>query len=163
MLRSLVFSLLIIFLAFTVRMYIDSFATDSGQEEMVNLLEDVTIKAYSKTGIEWTIRGKTLEVVGKDVKLYEAELFSKEANIKAVQAYIDRSTGQGKLIEGVELKSEELNAKTQNAYLDLRDGRIWGEGEVQILQGDSLVGGRGFEITLKPLKVIINRARVNMK
>ncbi len=163
MLRSLVFSLLIIFLAFTVRMYIDSFATDSGQEEMVNLLEDVTIKAYSKTGIEWTIRGKTLEVVGKDVKLYEAELFSKEANIKAVQAYIDRSTGQGKLIEGVELKSEELNAKTQNAYLDLRDGRIWGEGEVQILQGDSLVGGRGFEITLKPLKVIINRARTDIR
>jgi len=163
MLRSLVFSLLIILLAFALKMYVNSFAISSGQEEMVNLLEGVTIKAYSKTGIEWTIRGKTLEVVGKDVKLYEAELFSKEANIKAFQAYIDRSTGQGKLIEGVELKSEELNAKTQNAYLDLRDGRIWGEGEIQILQGESLVKGRGFDITLKPLKVIINRARTDIR
>ena len=163
MLRSLLLSILIIFLAFVLKMYVNSFAISSGQEEMVNLLEGVTIKAYSKTGIEWTIRGKTLEVVGKDVKLYEAELFSKEANIKAFQAYIDRSTGQGKLIEGVELKSEELNAKTQNAYLDLRDGRIWGEGEIQILQGESLVKGRGFDITLKPLKVIINRARTDIR
>ena len=163
MLRSLVFSLLIILLAFALKMYVNSFAIGGEQEEMVNLLEGVTIKGYSKTDIEWTIRGKSLEVVGKDVKLYEAELFSKEANIKAVQAYIDRSTGQGKLIEGVELKSEELNAKTQNAYLDLRDGRIWGEGEVQILQGESLVKGRGFDITLKPLKVIINRARTDIR
>ncbi len=163
MLRSLVFSLLIILLAFALKMYVNSFAIGGEQEEMVNLLEGVTIKGYSKTGIEWTIRGKSLEVVGKDVKLYEAELFSKEANIKAVQAYIDRSTGQGKLIEGVELKSEELNAKTQNAYLDLRDGRIWGEGEIQILQGESLVKGRGFDITLKPLKVIINRARTDIR
>ncbi len=163
MLRSLVFSLLIILLAFALKMYVNSFAIGGEQEEMVNLLEGVTIKGYSKTGIEWTIRGKSLEVVGKDVKIYEAELFSKEANIKAVQAYIDRSTGQGKLIEGVELKSEELNAKTQNAYLDLRDGRIWGEGEIQILQGESLVKGRGFDITLKPLKVIINRARTDIR
>ncbi len=163
MLRSLLLSILIIFLAFVLKMYVNSFAISSGQEEMVNLLEGVTIKAYSKTGIEWTIRGKGLEVVGKDVKLYEAELFSKEANIKAVQAYIDRSTGKGRLLEGVEVKSENLKAETQTAYLDLKEGRIWGEGEVQILQGDSLVGGRGFEITLKPLKVIINRARMEMK
>ena len=76
MLRSLVFSLLIILLASTLKMYVNSFAMSDGQEEMINLLEGVTIKAYSRTGIEWTIRGKSLEVVGKDVKLYEAELFS---------------------------------------------------------------------------------------
>ncbi len=163
MLRSLVFSLLIILLASTLKMYVNSFAMSDGQEEMVNLLEGVTIKAYSKTGIEWTINGKTLEVVGKDVKLYEAELFSKEANIRAVQAYIDRSTGEGKLTEGVEVKSEDITAKTQNADINLKEGKIWGEGDIQILQGESLVRGKGFEINLKPLKVIINRARVNMK
>ncbi|QID33536.1 LPS export ABC transporter periplasmic protein LptC [Pampinifervens florentissimum] len=163
MLRSLLLSILIILLASVLKMYVDSFAMSGGQEEMVSLLEGVTIKAYSKTGIEWTIRGKTLEVVGKDVKLYEAELFSKEANIRAVQAYIDRSTGEGKLTEGVEVKSEDITAKTQNAYINLKEGKIWGEGDIQILQGESLVRGKGFEITLKPLKVIINRARTDIR
>ncbi len=163
MLRSLVFSLLIILLASTLKTYVNSFAMSDGQEEMINLLEGVTIKAYSRTGIEWTIRGKSLEVVGKDVKLYEAELFSKEANIKAVQAYIDRSTGEGMLTEGVEVKSEDITAKTQSAYINLKEGKIWGEGDIQILQGDNLIRGKGFEITLKPLKVIINRARTDIK
>ncbi len=163
MLRSLLLSILIILLAFALKMYVNSFAISGGQEEMVNLLEGVTIKAYSKTGIEWTIRGKGLEVVGKDVKLYEAELFSKEANIKAVQAYIDRSTGEGKLTEGVEVKSEDIIAKTQSAYINLKEGKIWGEGDVQILQEESLVRGKGFEINLKPLKVIINRARTDIR
>ncbi len=159
MLRSLVFSLLIILLASTLKMYVNSFAMSGGQEETVNLLEGVTIKAYSRTGIEWTIRGKSLEVVGKDVKLYEAELFSKEANIKAVQAYIDRSTGEGMPTEGVEVKFEDITAKTQSAYINLKEGKIWGEGDIQILQGDNLIRGKGLEITLKPLKVILNRAR----
>ncbi len=163
MFRSLVFSLLIILLASTLKIYVNSFAISSGEEEMVNLLEGVTIKAYSRTGIEWTIRGKSLEVVGKDVKLYEAELFSKEANIKAVQAYIDRSTGEGMLTEGVEVKSEDITAKTQSAYINLKEGKIWGEGDIRILQGDNLIRGKGFEITLKPLKVIINRARTDIK
>lgn len=77
MLRSLLLSILIILLASVLKMYVDSFAMSGGQEEMVSLLEGVTIKAYSKTGIEWTIRGKTLEVVGKDVKLYEAGSFQR--------------------------------------------------------------------------------------
>ncbi len=163
MLRSLLFSILIIFLAYTLKLYVNSFVSYKKQEEMVNHLEGVTIKAYSKTGIEWTIRGKTLEVVGKDVKLSRTELFSEEANIRANQAYIDRHSGEGRLTQGVEVKSEDLRARTQSAYVNLREGKIWGDGEVEIWQGNNLIKGRGFEIELKPLRVIINRAKVSME
>ncbi|MEJ5339767.1 MAG: hypothetical protein ACK42C_04860 [Aquificaceae bacterium] len=163
MLRSLLLSLLIIVLAYTLKLYVDSFKLAGGREEIVNLLEGVTIKAYSRTGIEWTIRGEALEVVGKDVKLSHSELFSEEADIKSSKAYIDRSTGEGKLMGGVELKSKDLNAKTQTAYINLKEGRIWGEEEIEVVQGRNIIRGKGFEITLKPLRVIINNAKVNME
>ena len=63
----------------------------------------------------------------------------------------------------MEVKSEDITAKTQSAYINLKEGKIWGEGDIQILQGDNLIRGKGFEITLKPLKVIINRARTDIK
>ncbi len=163
MIRSLLISLSILMLTYALRVYIDSFEKPQGQEETVNLLEDITIRSYSRTGIEWTIKGKTLEVVSEDVKLNNAEFFSKEAHIRSSQAYIDRSTGKGKLIGGVELESEDLRAKTPSAYINLKEGKVWGEGEVEIIQDKNLIRGKGFEINLKPLKVIINRAKVNMQ
>lgn len=163
MLRSVLFSLLMITLTYALKLYVDSHRTFQERREMVNLFEEIVIKAYSKTGIEWTIRGRTLEVVGKDVNLYEAELISEEAVIKASRAYIDRSAGEGRLTEGVELTARDLKAKTRVAYMNLREGRIWGKEEIELTQEKSLIKGEGFDITLKPLKIIINRARVNME
>ncbi|MDW8067230.1 MAG: hypothetical protein RMI50_06060, partial [Aquificaceae bacterium] len=81
MLRIFFLSLFIIFIAYQLRVYVDNFKVVKGREEMVNLLEGVTIKAYSKQGIEWTIKGKTLEVVGKDVRFFGVELTSEDAHI----------------------------------------------------------------------------------
>lgn len=163
MLRSLLLSLLIIVFAYVLKLYVDSFKSTKGQEEIVNTLEDIRIRAYSKIGIEWTITGRALEVVGKDVKLSDAELFSEDVNIKSTFAYIDRSSGEGKLTEGVEFKSKDINARTKTAYINLKEGRIWGDGEIELIQEKNHIRGEGFDITLRPLKVIINKARVNME
>ncbi|HAV39790.1 MAG: hypothetical protein AB1353_07225 [Aquificota bacterium] len=163
MLRSLLISLMIIFASYMLRAYVDSFEPTGGEEKIVNRLEGVTIRSYGKGGIEWTIKGRSLEVVGKDVLLKGAELISEEATIRAGEVYIDRNTGKGELLGGIELTSKDLVAKSQRAYMDLREGRFYGDGRIELREGDKKVEGYGFEIRLKPMRVIISKARVNIE
>lgn len=163
MLRSLLISLMIIFASYMLRAYVDSFEPTGGEEKIVNRLEGVTIRSYGKGGIEWTIKGRSLEVVGKDVLLKGAELISEEATIRAREVYIDRNTGKGELLGGIELTSKDLVAKSQRAYMDLREGRFYGDGRIELREGDKKVEGYGFEIRLKPMRVIISKARVNIE
>lgn len=163
MLRIFFLSLFIIFIAYQLRVYVDNFKVVKGREEMVNLLEGVTIKAYSKQGIEWTIKGKTLEVVGKDVRFFGVELTSEDAHIWAGEAYIDRFTGKGKLLGGIRLHSKDITAVAKEAYVDLKEGEFGGDGEITLTEGKNRVEGTGFQIKLRPVQVIISRARVIME
>ncbi len=163
MLRSLLISLMIILTSYMLRAYVDSFEPTGGEEKIVNRLEGVTIKSYSKGGIEWTIKGRSLEVVGKDVLLKDARLISEEATISAGEVYIDRTTGKGELLGGIELISKDLVAKSQRAYMELKEGRFYGDGRIELKEGNKKVEGYGFEIRLKPMRVIISKARVNIE
>lgn len=163
MLRSLIVSFVILLFAYFLKLYVDNLKSSSGGGQTVSQLEGITIRAYGKGGIEWTVQGEALEAVGRYVHLYRAELLSQEARIKAGNAYIDRLTGEGKLSEGVEFISKDVMAYTQSAYVNLREGRIWSEDEVRLVEGKNIVEGKGFEINLKPLRIIINRARVKME
>lgn len=163
MLRSLLISLMIILTSYMLRAYVDSFGPTGGEEKIVNRLEGVTIKSYSKGGIEWTIKGRSLEVVGKDVLLKDARLISEEATISAGEVYIDRTTGKGELLGGIELISKDLVAKSQRVYMELKEGRFYGDGRIELKEGNKKVEGYGFEIRLKPMRVIISKARVNME
>ncbi|MFN7065625.1 MAG: hypothetical protein ACK4OF_05710 [Aquificaceae bacterium] len=158
MLRSLLLSLLMILLAYSLRVYVDSFRSTEGKEEVVNILEGVSIRSYSKQDIEWTIKGETMKVVGEDVMLTRAEFSSEEALIRAGQAYLNRSSGKGELSQGVDLLSGELRAKSQKVYMELKEGRLYGDDRIELTEGKNRVKGQGFEIRLKPLQVIINRA-----
>ncbi|MFN3598593.1 MAG: hypothetical protein ACK4VK_02505 [Aquificaceae bacterium] len=159
MLRSILLSLLIVLVAYGLRSYVDSFKSNVEKEEMVNLLEGVRIKSYSKQGIEWTIKGKYMKVVDKDLLLMDAELKSEEAMLKAGEAYIDRTTGKGELSQGVELISKDLIAKSQRVFMDLREGRFYGDGKIEVLEGQNKAEGEGFEIKLKPLQITLYKAR----
>ncbi|MFN3975678.1 MAG: hypothetical protein ACK4LT_01275 [Aquificaceae bacterium] len=163
MLRSLLISLMILLASYLLRVYVDGFGPTQEEERMVNRLENVTIRSYSKGGIEWTVRGRFLEMVGKDVVLKEAELISEEATVRAGEVYIDRDTGKGELWEGVELRSKDLVAKSQRAYMELKEGRFYGDGRIELREGNKRVEGYGFEIRLKPMQVIISKARVNIE
>ncbi|MCX8164827.1 MAG: LPS export ABC transporter periplasmic protein LptC [Aquificaceae bacterium] len=156
-------SLIILFTSYYMRIYVDSYKSDRSEEKIVNVLQGITIKSYSKNGIEWTIRGEKLEVVSKDVKITKAELFSDEANIRAENAYIDRSTGKGELIGNVVLTSKNLMLRSQRVHMDLKEGKFNGEDRVDMIEGKNKVEGDGFHLTLKPLQVIINRVRVKME
>ncbi len=159
MLRSVFLSLLIVLVAYGLRSYVDSFKSNVEKEEMINLLEGVRIKSYSKQGIEWTIKGKYMKVVDKDLLLMDAELKSEEATLKAGEAYIDRTTGKGELSQGVELISKSIIAKSQRVFMDLREGRFYGDGKIEVLEGQNKAEGEGFEISLKPLQITLYKAR----
>ncbi|MCS7196025.1 MAG: LPS export ABC transporter periplasmic protein LptC [Aquificaceae bacterium] len=163
MLRSFLISLFLILIAYALRMYVEGFKPLIGREEMINALEGVTIRSYGKGGLEWTIRGKRLEVVGRDVKLVEAELQSKEATIRAKEAHVDRSTGKGWLLGDVLLLSNDTRVKSQKVYMDLKEGEFRGEDRVEIYEEKSRIEGEGFHLSLKPLRIIINRAKVSME
>lgn len=163
MLKSLLISFLILLLVYFLKLYVDGFKSSQSGGQTVSQLEGITIRAYGKGGIEWTIKGEALRVVGRYVHLHHAELLSQEARIKAGNAYIDRLTGEGKLSEGVEFFSQDVVAHTQSAFVNLREGRIWSEDYVSLAEGKNLIEGKGFEINLKPLRIIINRAKVRME
>lgn len=163
MLRSLFVSFAFILIAYMFRLYIDSSKKVGAEDGMVNILEGVTIKSYSKDGIEWTVKGKKLEVVKSDIRLIGVELSSKDGNIKAGEAYLDRLTGIGELKGGVELVSGNLIAKTAVAYMNLKEGEIWGEERLQIVEGKNSLEGSGFRVRLKPLQVIIKKGKVRIE
>lgn len=163
MLRSLLLSLFIFYVAYLLKSYVDSFAPIVGKEEMVNTLEGVTIKSYGRGGLEWTIRGKSMEVVGKEVKLSQVELTSKEATIRAQEVLIDRSTGMGSLVGDVVLLSADTQVRSPRVNMNLREGEFSGEEGVDIQDGRNRIEGVEFQLTLKPMRIIINKVKVRME
>jgi lipopolysaccharide assembly outer membrane protein LptD (OstA) len=163
MVRSLFISLSVIWLSYLLSLYVKSFESSQLPDKTVSTLEGVSIRVYGKGGIEWTVKGRVLEVVGKDVKFEEAVLDGKEAFIRAKKAYIDREKGEARLTEDVELIYKDSKAYTREAFVSLREGKIWGEGYIKLIEEGKEVEGKGFEITLKPMKVMINKARVKLE
>lgn len=148
--------------AYSLKVYVESYKSQRKEEEIVNVLEGIRIRAYSKKGIEWTIKGKYMKVVDKDVELLEVLLTSQEGTLKAGRAYIDRSSGKGELSQGVEVMLKDLIAKSQKVYMDIKEDRFYGDGRIELIEGGKRVEGKGFEIRLKPLKVIVYNARSTM-
>ncbi|MCX8076456.1 MAG: LPS export ABC transporter periplasmic protein LptC [Aquificaceae bacterium] len=163
MLKSLVLGLVIALTAYALKSYVENFKFVKPSGETANVLEGVTIRSYGKEGVEWIIRGTRLEVMGKDVKLTDAELYSKDASLKAEVAYIDRSTGKGELEGDVMLLYERATIKSQKVYMDLKEGSFESDKPVEMVEDNSKIEGKGFRLNLRPLQVIINRARTKIE
>lgn len=163
MLRSFLLSLFIVSTAYLLRLYVDGFTPVVGKEEMLNTLEGVIIRSYSKEGLEWTIKGKKMEVVGKEVKLSGVELSSEEATIRAREVMLDRSTGAGSLAGDVMLLSGNIRVKSEKVHMNLKEGEFHGKDGVEIEEGRNRIEGEGFQLSLRPLRLIINKPKVRME
>ncbi len=125
--------------------------------------EGISIKAYGKSGIEWTITGRYLYIKGSRLELKDAVFRTDKEEIRAKSSTIDRDTLKGLVEGGVKLTGEGLYAETQGANLDLKEGKIYGSGEVHLKEGNKETWGKGFIIYLRPTKVIIENAKVRIE
>lgn len=161
MLRVLLASLLIILTSYLLSLYVKSVKGEMKATESSSLLEEVSIRVYGKKGIEWTVSGKALKVEGDKVELKDAVINSGGNSLSANTAFLNRSERRGYMSGNVYIVLEEgINASTDRAEFDLTEGKVWGEGKVKVVEGKNSVEGRGFEILLKPTRVIIRNAKV---
>lgn len=163
MLRVVLLSLSLIVSSFLLHTYIEDIKAYRVQGKNLGMFDKVRIRSYSQKGIEWTVEGKALRVEGPMVELSEALLNSENAVLKAKKAVINRDTKEGRLEGDVELESKEFRAFTQRAEFDLKEGKVWGKDRIKLVQNNSKVEGEGFEIHIKPLRVIIEKSRTEME
>lgn len=163
MFRTFLLGIFIFSVAYLLRLYVDGFNPAIGREEMVNTLEGITIRSYSKEGLEWTIKGKSMQVVGKDIRLFDVELTSEEATVRAREVMIDRSTGTGSLSGDVLLLSGNMRVKSQKVYMNLKEGQFSSDEKVEIRDEGNSIEAAGFQLSLKPLRIIISKAKVRME
>ncbi len=160
MLRAVFLALFIVIVSYGLKVYVENFkASENKRGEIVNFLEGIRIKMYSKKGVEWTLKGESMKAVNDHIELLNAMLFSQEATLKAQRAYINRSSGKGELHQDVELVSKDLVARSQKVYMDIKEDRFYGDGKIQVVEGGKKIEGEGFEIKLKPLRVEVYKAR----
>ncbi|RMH81104.1 MAG: hypothetical protein D6674_01420 [Acidobacteria bacterium] len=161
MLRVLLASFFIILTSYLLSLYVKSVRNEINSTESSSLLEEVSIRVYGKKGIEWTVSGKALKVEGDKIELKDATINSGENKLSAHTAFLNRSERIGYLSGNVYIVLEDgINASTDRAEFDLKEGKVWGEGRIKVVEGKNSVEGRGFEIFLKPTRVIIRNAKV---
>ncbi|WP_340691140.1 hypothetical protein [Hydrogenobacter thermophilus] len=165
MLKIILFSLSLITLFTLLKLYVEKTYQDlpKVRQEERGVAQDISIKAYGKSGIEWTLKGKSLYAEGRSVMLKDALLHTDKERIRADQVFIDRDTLKGYAEGKVEILGEDFYAQTDRADLDLKDGKIWGEGRVFLKEDKKETEGRGFQVQLRPLKIIIKSARVKLE
>ena len=61
MLRAVFLALFIVIVSYGLKVYVENFkASENKRGEIVNILEGVRVKMYSKKGIEWTLKGESM-------------------------------------------------------------------------------------------------------
>ncbi len=132
------------------------------QEEKGNA-QDVMIKAYGKSGLEWTLQGKSLYTERSDVMLISALLQTQKEKIMADKAFINRDTLRGYAEGNVQIVGENFYAKTDKADIDLKEGKIWGDTKVVLKEDAKEIYGESFAVELRPLRIIIKKAKVKLE
>jgi|GEM_PF-811230 len=133
------------------------------KQEEESTAQDVMIKAYGKAGLEWTLRGKQLYTKNGDVLLISALLQTEKEKITADRAFINRDTLEGYVEGNVEIKSENFYAKTDRANINLKEGKVWGNTNVFLKEEGKETYGESFTLELRPLKIIIKKAKVRLE
>ncbi|MFN3813412.1 MAG: hypothetical protein ACK4SM_02160 [Aquificaceae bacterium] len=165
MIRIVLFSLLFLVLSAVVNSYVKktyaSISKVKGSAE--SSAEGISIKAYSRSGIEWTITGKYLYSKGSHLELKDAVFKTDKEEIRARRSTIDRDTLRGLVEGGMELTGEGIHAETQRANLDLKEGKVYGSGEIHLKEWKKETWGKGFTVYIRPMKVIIENAKVRLE
>lgn len=132
------------------------------KQEEESVAQDVMIKAYGKAGLEWTLRGKNLYTKNGNILLISALLQTEKEKIAANRAFINRDTLKGYVEGNVEIVGENFYAKTDRANIDLKEGKVWGDTRVILKEEGKETYGESFTVELRPLRIIIKKAKVKL-
>jgi hypothetical protein len=163
MIKIMLLSLLLIFMAYLGNRWINSYEVIPKPTKEVSLLEGVEVKVFGGKGEEWRIYGSGASLEDNRIFMEDIVLQSEGTTLSAKSGSIDRDTGEGYLEGNVVLQTKEGTFKTNRAELRLKEGFAYGEGKAVFEDGPNVVEGVGWRVEFKPTRVIINQAKVKLQ
>ena len=163
MTKIILVSLLLIFMAYLGNRWINSYEVIPKPTKEVSLLEGVEVKVFGGKGEEWQIYGSRARLEDSKIFMEDILLQSGETTLTAKNGSIDRDTGEGYLEGNVVLRTKEGVFKTDRAELRLKEELAYGGGKAVFEDGRNIVEGVGWQVEFKPLRVIINQAKVKLQ
>jgi len=163
MTKIILVSLLFIFMAYLGNRWINSYEVVPEPTKGVGLLEGVEIKVFGGKGEEWQIYSSRASLEDSKIFMEDILLQSEGMTLTAKSGSIDRNTGEGYLEGDVVLRTKEGVFKTDRAELRLKEGLAYGDGKVVFDDGRNVLEGVGWQVEFKPIRVIINQAKVKLQ
>jgi len=163
MTKIMLVSLLLIFMAYLGNRWINSYEVSPKPTKGVGLLEGVEVRVFGGKGEEWRIYGSRASLEDSKIFMEDIILQSEGTTLTAKSGSIDRDTGEGYLEGNVVLRTKEGVFKTNRAELRLKEGLTYGDGKVVFEDGRNMVEGVGWRVEFKPMRVIINQAKVKLQ
>jgi hypothetical protein len=163
MTKIILVSLLLIFMAYLGNRWVNSYEVFPEPTKRVGLLEGVQVRVFGGKGEEWQIYGSRARLEDSKIFMEDILLQSGENTLTAKNGSVDRDTGEGYLEGSVVLQTKEGVFKTDRAELRLKEGFAYGEGKVVFEDEHNVVEGVGWRVEFKPMRVIINQAKVKLQ
>jgi len=163
MTKIMLVSLLLIFTAYLGNRWVNSYEVIPKPTKEVSLLEGVEVKVFGGKGEEWRVYGSRARLEDNKIFMEDVMLQSEGTTLTAKSGFIDRNTGEGYLEGDVVLQTKEGTFKTNRAELRLKEGLAYGEGKAVFEDGRNVVEGVGWQVEFKPIRVIINQAKVKLQ
>jgi Protein of unknown function (DUF1239). len=163
MTKIMLVSLFLIFMAYFSNRWVNSYEVSPKPTKGVGLLEGVEVRVFGGKGEEWRIYGSRARLEDSKIFMEDILLQSGENTLTAKSGSVDRDTGEGFLEGNVVLRTKEGVFKTDRAELRLKEGLAYGDGKVVFEDGSNVVEGVGWQVEFKPMRVIINQAKVKLQ
>lgn len=163
MTKIILVSMLLIFMAYLGNRWINSYEVIPEPTKGVGLLEGVEVRVFGGKGEEWRVYGSRARLEDSKIFMEDILLQSGETTLTAKSGSVDRDTGEGYLEGNVVLRTKEGTFKTNRAKLRLKEGLAYGDGKVVFDDGRNMVEGVGWQVEFKPIRVIINQAKVRLQ
>ncbi|MCI4458648.1 MAG: hypothetical protein JHC21_03425 [Thermocrinis sp.] len=163
MIKIVLLSLLLVFMAYFGSRWINSYEVISKPTKEASLLKGVEVKVFGGKGEEWRVYGSRARLEDSKIFMEDILLQSEETTLTAKNGSIDRDTGEGYVEGNVVLRTKDGVFKTDRAELKLKEGFAYGNGKAVFEDGRNVVEGVGWYVEFKPMRVIINQAKVKLQ
>ncbi len=131
---------------------------DLKTEENINEAVNIEIKVFGENGMEWTVKGTSLNIEEPLVYFGKPILKLNGYTIKADYAEVNRIEKEGIMRGNITIRGENLMAEAEEVYLDMDKNLLTGNGFISIKRGNHTIKGKGFTMYLRPFRAIINEA-----
>jgi len=150
-------------MAYLGNRWVNSYEVIPKPTKGVGLLEGVEVRVFGGKGEEWRVYGSRARLEDSKIFMEYILLQSGETTLTAKSGSIHRDTGEGYLEGDVVLQTKEGVFKTDRAELRLKEGLAYGDGKVVFEDGRKMVEGIRWQVEFKPMRVIINQAKVRLQ